>query len=332
MKALSFTLPLLGFVAVAAAQPAHGGDPGISASDGAVMVAATTGTTTGISVGNWIATATVDPTVIALPAVSPAPTSGETTILLDVMSGIRAVPAARVTVPVGERLRINAPVNVTVASAAGGVSTGTAGNTGTVASSVTVAWMKDGRPIPGATSSVLTLDSVQSSDAGTYTCLQAGVGVNPLPVQALILGVGPTSRLLNISTRGALAAGAGQSFITGFVVAGPGTSAKKMLVRAIGPTLKRFGIENPVARPVLRIYDSAGQPYTNAYVYPAVVGGPTYESDLANALASVGAFPTDPGSGDVVLLVPFVPGAYTAQVTSADASGGEVLIEIYEVP
>jgi hypothetical protein len=31
-------------------------------------------------------------------------------------------------------------------------------------------------------------------------------------------------------------------------------------------------------------------------------------------------------------MMPLVPGAYTAQVTSADNTGGEVLIEIYEVP
>jgi hypothetical protein len=29
---------------------------------------------------------------------------------------------------------------------------------------------------------------------------------------------------------------------------------------------------------------------------------------------------------------PFVPGSYTAQVTSGDATAGSVLLEIYEVP
>jgi hypothetical protein len=30
--------------------------------------------------------------------------------------------------------------------------------------------------------------------------------------------------------------------------------------------------------------------------------------------------------------MPFVPGNYTAQVTSADGTSGAVLLEIYEVP
>jgi hypothetical protein len=31
-------------------------------------------------------------------------------------------------------------------------------------------------------------------------------------------------------------------------------------------------------------------------------------------------------------MMPFVPGSYTAQVTSGDGTAGAVLLEIYEVP
>jgi hypothetical protein len=119
--------------------------------------------------------------------------------------------------------------------------------------------------------------------------------------------------------------------VSGFAVEA-GTQPKKLILRAIGPSLAMFGVTSPVRAPVLRIFDSKGQPYTNGYVYPAVVGGPTYESDLAESLARTGAFPIPAGTRDAVLMMPFLPGSYTAQVTSGDGTAGTVLLEIYEVP
>ena len=106
----------------------------------------------------------------------------------------------------------------------------------------------------------------------------------------------------------------------------------RALPGAVGPTLASFGVANPLRAPVLRLFDSSGKPYTNGYVYPAVVGGPTYETDLADSLAKTGAFPIPTGTLDAVVMMPFLPGAYTAQVTSGDATAGTVLLEIYEVP
>ena len=241
--------------------------------------------------------------------VAPEPDRGETSVNLAIGNGIRSVPASRVTVPVGETLRINAPVPV----------------------GQPVQWFKNGKALPGTTLAQLTIPFVMSSDAGTYSATAIDPVALVFPSQSLVLGVGPTDRLLNLSARGMVAAGAGQSFIAGFAVAGGGTG-KKMVVRAIGPSLGLFGVAAPLAKPVLRIFDGNGRPYNNGYVYPPVVDGPTYESDLADSLSRVGAFPTLPGSADVVLLMPFVAGNYTAQVTSADNAGGNVMIEIYEVP
>jgi hypothetical protein len=125
--------------------------------------------------------------------------------------------------------------------------------------------------------------------------------------------------------------GAEQSLVTGFVVSASG-AGKKLILRAVGPSLSLFGVANPLRAPVLRIFDATGQPYTNGYVYPAVVGGPTYESDLAESLARTGAFPIPSSAGDAVVMMPFLSGSYTAQVTSGDGTSGAVLLEIYEVP
>lgn len=242
------------------------------------------------------------------PAAASAAAAGETTIQLDVGFGIRAVPPARVTVPVGESLRLVAP------EAGDGYS---------------YLWTRNGRAIPGASARTLVLPYVVSTDAGTYACQVSTPTTLPLPSQLVVLGVGPTDRLINLSTRGFVTAE--QGLVTGFAVNATG-QGKKLILRAVGPSLSLFGVSNPLRQPVLQIFDQHGRPYENGFVYPAVVGGPTYESDLADSLARTGAFPLPEGTRDVVVMMPFTPGSYTAQVTTGDGTAGAVLLEIYEVP
>ena len=247
-------------------------------------------------------------TALGFAQVNSVPAAGETSLTLDVGFGIRAVAASRVTVPAGESLRVTAP--------RGG-------------DDVRYLWTKNGRALAGATTNVLTINPVAAGDSGTYLCAYATDTTALGSSQALVLGVGPTDRLLNLSAR-ATVGGANPTLIAGFVVSG--ARDKKLILRAIGPSLALFGETNPLRVPVLRIYDSTGTLYENAYAYPAVVGGPTYESDLADSLARAGAFPISAGTRDVVQMKPFLPGSYTAQVTSGDGTGGNVLLEIYEVP
>lgn len=247
--------------------------------------------------------------------------AGETRLQLDFGNPAGPPPPIRATVPVGESLRVLGPA---------------------VADSP-IQWLKNGSALPGATNNPLVIPSVTTGDAGTYAMIIiVNPSVQPTPSQSLILSVGATEqvvnstdhRLINLSLRGDIAAGAGNSFVTGFVVGGSSNlssssnSGKKVIVRAVGPSLALFGVNTPLARPVLRIFDSRGQPYGST----AMAGGLTYEQDLANSLARAGAFATPPGSADAVVLMTFPPGNYTAQVTSADGSGGTVLIEVYEVP
>src|SRR5207302_7870847 len=61
--------------------------------------------------------------------------------------------------------------------------------------------------------------------------------------------------LANISTRGIVETG-NSALIGGFIIRGGGP--KKMILRAIGPTLANFGITNPLTDPILELHDSAG--------------------------------------------------------------------------
>jgi hypothetical protein len=237
-------------------------------------------------------------------------TRGETSLRLDVGFGIRAVLPSRVTVPTGETLRVTAP---------------------DMGAGFTYIWTKNGRALPGNNENVLVINHVVAEDAGTYLCQFSTPTTLSQPSQTLLLGVGPTDRLLNISTRGNVGGGADQGFVSGFVVDAIG-SGKKLILRAVGPSLSLFGVTNPLRAPALKIFDANGQPYEAGYVYPAVVGGPTYESDLAESLTRAGAFPLPSGTRDIVTMMPFVAGNYTAHVTSADGTSGAVLLEIYEVP
>jgi hypothetical protein len=238
-------------------------------------------------------------------ALGAASSSGETSLLLDIGFGIRYVPPSFVTVPEREYLRISAP------------------DLGPLQ------WQKSGQPIAGATSATLILPAVTSSDAGTYYAVYTSQEMAGRGTQSLILGVGPVPRLLNLSTRAQIGSGE-KTFIAGFVVANP--NGKKIIIRAIGPSLAQFGITAPLAQPAIAIFDKDGKPYSNGYVYPLYVGAPTYETDLADSLARAGAFPLSAGTKDVVNMQAYLPGSYTVHVTSVDGGTGTVLLEIYEVP
>ncbi|HUG12533.1 MAG TPA: hypothetical protein VMM36_16060 [Opitutaceae bacterium] len=243
-------------------------------------------------------------TALAL-AVAVATNAAETTLLLDIDFGVRHVPPSRVAVAAGEKLTVIAP------------------------DFGPVQWFKNGSPLAGATDRTLFIQAVAAGDSGSYRAIYTASDMAGRGTQWLQLGVKPSQRLVNLSTRAQVGAGE-KTFVAGFVVDGAGS--KKIIIRAVGPSLADHGIEEPVAHPTIAIFDKDGVPYENGYVYPACVGCLTYESDLAESLIKAGAFPLPPGTADVVKMMPFTPGAYTVHVNSADGTPGVVLLEIYEVP
>ena len=141
-------------------------------------------------------------------------------------------------------------------------------------------------------------------------------------------------RLVNISARGSVSPGAG-ALIGGFVVSGSAT--KSVLIRGVGPGLAAFGVAGWLADPVLSVYDSNGNlvaqnlNWANQTVsgrYQAAVNA----TNIITMNASVGAFALTAGSADTALIANLPPGAYTFQVTSAGASTGQALGEVYELP
>jgi|GEM_PF-1434959 len=238
---------------------------------------------------------------------------GETTLTLDIAFGFRDVAPSRTTVPPTERLTIKAP--------------------SPLANFTNYGWYKNGNPIPGATDPVLIIDVAQPSDAGIYKYdLLSRDSTSERGSQLLMLNVRPATSLINISTRGFAGPG-DQTLISGFIVAGGSTSSgsSTLLIRAVGPTLARFGVGGVLKEPMLQIFTADGQPYSGAFQYPLETGYLTKEQHIAAITAKVGAFPLDPGAKDAVDLRPFPPGAYTVHVTGNAGSSGNVLLEILEV-
>jgi hypothetical protein len=130
-----------------------------------------------------------------------------------------------------------------------------------------------------------------------------------------------TSKMVNLSARAGIGRGT-HALVAGFTVGGSGE--KRVLIRALGPQLAAFGLSDALADPVLTIYDQGGN---------KLAENRSWEGALQATFSSVGAAPLPLGSRDAALVIALAAGtSYTAVVRSADATQGEALLEIFELP
>jgi hypothetical protein len=179
-----------------------------------------------------------------------------------------------------------------------------------------------------------TLDQ-RSRDAALYAGLQpgtysaqlvaagsAGSGIGLIELYDADANAG--LRLVNVSARSQVGTGA-NILIAGFSIAG--NTAKRVLLRAVGPTLAAFGVTNPLADPQLSLLRGSDVLDAN---------DDWWRDNGATALppvfASVGAFALATQSRDAAMVATLPPGTYTAQVSGAGGTTGVALVEVYEVP
>jgi hypothetical protein len=132
-----------------------------------------------------------------------------------------------------------------------------------------------------------------------------------------------TNGACNVSNLCQLATGS--TGTCGFVVQSGGP--RWVLLRAIGASLRNFGVSPTVSSPSFTLYDSTQTVQGTSSVWssdPNLVGG--YQT----IFSLVGAFPLNIGSDEGVFLVPLNPGAYTAQFKAGSA--GTILFEAYILP
>ena len=129
--------------------------------------------------------------------------------------------------------------------------------------------------------------------------------------------IAPLGKATNISTRGMV--GTGQNvLIAGFTISG--NQAKKVIVRALGPTLSTLGVSGALADPTITIVNS-----NNVTVASNDNWRDTQETEIA---ASGFAPPNDLESAIIATLA---PGAYTALVTGKNGGTGIGLVDVYQL-
>jgi cyclophilin family peptidyl-prolyl cis-trans isomerase len=142
-----------------------------------------------------------------------------------------------------------------------------------------------------------------------------GIGL----VEVYDVDSGPGSTLLNISTRGRVNVDP-NALIGGFILGG--TESKRMLVRAIGPSLAAAGVPSPLSDPILELRDA------NAALLDSNDDwglSPNQAEIQASGLA-----PTNSKESAVVRILSAAP--YTAIVRGVNDTTGVGSVEVYQLP
>jgi hypothetical protein len=159
---------------------------------------------------------------------------------------------------------------------------------------------------------------IATLDPGAYTAVVRGAtnDTGIAVVEGYDLDPDPVSKLANISTRGFVLTG-DNVMIGGFIFGG-GPGATKVVVRGIGPSLRQFGVADPLMDPILELHDSNG----------ATIDSNDDWITNRQAIASTGLQPSD-NTESALLLTNLSPGGYTAILRGKNNSIGIGVLEVY---
>ncbi len=133
---------------------------------------------------------------------------------------------------------------------------------------------------------------------------------------------GSDDRLMGTSIRAHVRAGSG-TMIAGIVITGTGN--KRVMIRAVGPTLDDYGVTGTVDDPLITLYQG------NTVITQNDNWGTSSDATLISTTAElIGAFPLPQGSKDAALLLDLPAGAYTAHITGVNGATGAALLEAYD--
>lgn len=125
------------------------------------------------------------------------------------------------------------------------------------------------------------------------------------------------AQILQISTRGRVGTG-DDVLIGGFII--QGTGPKKVIVRAIGPSLGAFGVSDALKNPALELFDGTGTVIATSDDWKEIQEQEIIDTGLAptNALESA-------------IVADLAPGSYTAIVSGSAGGTGVALVEVYDL-
>ncbi len=172
-----------------------------------------------------------------------------------------------------------------------------------------------------ANESALIVVVPASANIASYTAIvrsngnTSGVGL----VEVYDLDSTAGSTLLNLSTRGAV--GTGDNVMIGGLITG-GTDPRRLLVRAIGPSLAQFNVAGPLPDPTLELRNAQGT---------IVDSNNDWQSHPnASEIQGYGVAPED--TRESALITTVASGAYTAVVAGTGGQPtGVALVEVFQV-
>jgi hypothetical protein len=160
---------------------------------------------------------------------------------------------------------------------------------------------------------------------GNYTAVVRGVnnthGV--ALVEVYDLSPGASSNLGNISTRSFVQTGE-HVMIGGFIVQGTGLA--KVIIRAIGPELRQYGIANALVNPRLELHNSSGALIASNDNWQTTILGGIITSDQVSDIQNSGHAPTV--ASESAIVADLQPGNYTAIVQGVNNTTGVALVEV----
>ncbi|GAB5559438.1 MAG: hypothetical protein SynsKO_10850 [Synoicihabitans sp.] len=266
---------------------------------------------------------------LTLPSASTG-SAGNYSVVVTNSQGSAVSDSATLTIAAAAIVISSSPTSIDVVP--GG--TGTMAVVASATSSLSYQWFRfrtgEGlRILSAQTGPTLTLFNVTAADMGFYFA-RVTDGTETLSSDYAVLTVqGGTSRLANLSTRGSVPTHG--RLTPGFVLRG--SEPKRLVIRAVGPTLTGFGVLTAMVDPTMSVLVPNGS-------VPDAANDNWGDADNVTELVAtsglVGAFPLDDASRDAAVLTTLAlpnsvgNGSYTVQITSVDGSAGIINAEVYD--
>lgn len=165
---------------------------------------------------------------------------------------------------------------------------------------------------------------------GNYTAIVRGSGSPGIGLVEIydLDGAATTSRLANISTRGAVHTG-DQVMIAGFIVSPDSIFGNNLLFRGIGPSLTAAGIANVLTDPQLQLRDSSGALLASNNDWQVTIPGGIITSDQRSLITATTIPPSDARESAVTGTLP--SGNYTVILDGDGGGQGIGLVEVYDL-
>src|SRR4029077_4302829 len=137
---------------------------------------------------------------------------------------------------------------------------------------------------------------------------------------------GNPSTLGNISARAFVQTG-DNVMIGGFMI--QGTEPKRVIIRAIGPELTRYGVPDVLVNPTLELHDGTGALIASNDNWQHTIIGGIITSDQVRDIRNSGHVPGDGRESAIIAELP--AGNYTAIVRGVNNTTGVALVEVYDL-